>query len=203
LIFSFFTLIAVKWQQTFLNITMSKAPSPLALYSTYGVLGSLMSFLCGRGPGVYADNVESILSEVFPSVMVICVFLTSYSVEDVMLCGIAKAGYMAKNYKDIPAQMPEEAFLAERVQVNQVEQLPSFITATLCFSVLVNGRLGACLAMIWAILRRFYASRYRNSVGIPLDKKGLSMYTVPCYFILNVMLMAVVVQGLRWMVHDS
>lgn len=93
----------------------------------------------------------------------------------------------------------EQAHLAERAQMNQVEQLPSFLMGTLFFSVLVNGTVGALLAAIWAVLRRAYAHRYRNSVGVPMAQKGLTTYTIPCYFIVNTMLAGASVHTLRCM----
>jgi hypothetical protein len=116
-----------------------------------------------------------------------------------MAAGVTKAahGYEAKLYKDLPAQMPEEVFLAERAQMNQIEQLPSFLMGTTCFSILVNGHVGALLALTWTILRRLYARRYRQSVGLTLGK-GLATFTLPCYFIVNTMLMGSAVHALRW-----
>jgi len=89
--------------------------------------------------------------------------------------------------------------LAQRAQLNQVEQFPCFLVSTISFSVLVNGNLGACLAGVWSILRMLYASTYRKSVGIQPSKKGLGIYTIPCYFILNTMLMGSAIHAIRWM----
>ena len=47
----------------------------------------------------------------------------------------------------------------------------------------MNGKAGAVLALAWVMLRVMYASMYRNSVGIPSNKKGLGTYTIPCYFL--------------------
>ena len=43
-------------------------------------------------------------------------------------------------YEEQPTKLPEAVFLANRAQLNQVEQMPAFITAALMFSVLVNGQ---------------------------------------------------------------
>ena len=178
------------------------APSPTVILGVYTVIGSILSFSVGHTPGRLPD---SVLAEVCPSIAVICFFLCTYSVYDVMACGVVKAKHrIFLKERSSPKDLPEEVFLAERAQMNQVEQLPVFLVSTMCFSVLVHGKVGALLALVWCILRRLYASRYRNSVGIPIDKKGLSNYTIPCYFLVNAMLMGSVVHALRWtMVTDA
>lgn len=102
-------------------------------------------------------------------------------------------------YKDLPSKVPEEVFLAERAHLNQVEQLAPFLVAITTFSILVNGTAGAILGLIWVVLRRLYVAQYRGSVGKKFKDRGLVMYTVPCYFILNTMLMGAVVQAVRGM----
>ena len=174
-------------------------PPPAALITVYGILGFAASFFFGHDPG---DIPENIVAELCPSIIVICIFLVTYSVYDVMGCGIAKARHqnLAKKYDDSPARVPEAVYLAERAQANQVEQMPSFLVSTICFSALVNGKIGAVLAMLWSILRRLYAAKYRSSVGIPLNQKGLAAYTIPCYFILNTMLMGSAIHAIRWVI---
>lgn len=178
-------------------------PPPLALFTVYGVLGAVLSFLFGHTtPGSIPENLENLVAEICPSVIVVCLFLVSYSVYDVLACGLAKAAHLdeAKKYDDTPAstRVPEAVHLAERAQANQVEQIPSFLFSTMCFSILVNGKVGAVLSLTWSVLRRMYASKYRSSVGIPLNEKGLTLYTLPCYFIVNSMLMGSAVHALRW-----
>mmetsp|Transcript_21806 Transcript_21806/g.30748 ORF Transcript_21806/g.30748 Transcript_21806/m.30748 type:complete len:191 (-) Transcript_21806:265-837(-) len=178
-------------------------PSPATLITVYGLLGCAASFLFGRNPG---DLPENIVTEICPSIIVICIFLVLYSLYDVMGCGIAQRLHhdvLDKRYDDIPTRVPEGVYLAQRAQANQVEQMPPFLVSTLCFSVLVNGKVGAVLAMLWSILRTMYASRYRKSIGIPMNKKGLAMYTIPCYFILNTMLMGSAVHAIRWMIMTN
>ena len=95
-------------------------PSPEFLFLVYLVLGAGASFLFGREPGTLP---EDIVMELCPSIVVICFFLASYSVYDVLGCGIAKgkAGFNAADYNDLPAfPPPEELFLAERAQMNQL-----------------------------------------------------------------------------------
>jgi|Transcript_23492 uncharacterized MAPEG superfamily protein len=174
------------------------APPVAVIFALYIALGTAASFLAGGDPGTLPEDIVRALC---PSIVVISIFLTSYSVFDVMAAGVAKQvdhGYMAKDYKDFPLRLPEQAFLAERAQINQVEQMPSFIFATLSFSLLVDGWLGALLALAWTVLRRLYARAYRHSVGVPFNKKGLTTYTIPCYFILNTMLMGSAIHALRW-----
>ena len=174
-------------------------PPASVLIATYGFLGGALSYFCGRTPaGVLPEH---ILAELCPSLIVICIFLSLYEVYDVMGVGIAKmkvkGGYYSKQYDDIPAKAPEAVWLAQRAQMNQVEQLVPFIISTLCFSILVNGMIGGLLAMVWSVLRVMYASTYRNSVGVV--KKPLAKYTIPCYFIIGTMLMGSVVHACRWM----
>ena len=131
--------------------------------------------------------------------IVVCLFITSYSLSDVMAVGIAKAnhGFLTKAYGIVAFNPPEEVYLAMRAQTNQVEQMPGFIVASLSFSVFVNGKIGAALALLWAVLRRLYASCFRASVGKTLNQIGLSRYTIPAYFIVNSMLMGTIVQCVR------
>jgi hypothetical protein len=112
----------------------------------------------------------------------------------------ADVGLPDLDYKDFPSKLPESAFLAERAQMNQLEQMPSFLIGIISFSILVNGKVGAVLGFIWVILRRMYASRYRNSVGKKFRDKGLGTFTVPCYFILDTLLMGSAVHACRWMI---
>ena len=78
------------------------------------------------------------------------------------------------------------------------EQMPLFLIGTVCFSVLVNGTVGAILGLVWVILRRMYASKYRSSMGKKFRDKGLASLTVPCYFIVNTLVTASAVHALRW-----
>lgn len=173
-------------------------PSAVAIFATYGILGAALSFFCGHDPGYVPEN---LVAELCPSIIVISLFLVTYSLYDVMACGVTRAARqdLTKKYDDtVRTTTPEAVHLAERAQANQVEQMPLFLVATITFSALVNGKVGATLAMMWSILRRLYASRYRNSVGVPPQDKGLATYTLPCYFILNAMLMSSAVHALRW-----
>ena len=118
-----------------------------------------MCFLFGRPVGTIAEK-----EELLPSVIVVCLFLVSYSVYDVMGSGLAKAkggknAILYSDYKDWPARLPEEAFLAERAQTNQLEQMPSFLIGIASFSILVNGTVGAVLGLTWVVLRRLYAAK--------------------------------------------
>jgi len=173
------------------------APSPLLILITYIALGCLISFLAGREPGTLPEN---IVREVSPTLIVVCGFLTSYSLWDVMTVGVAKikTKYFEKTYNDLSQQqMPEEVYLAVRVQTNQVEQMPLFIVGSLSCAIFVNGTVAAVMALMWAILRRCYASVYRAGVGKPLADIGLVRFTVPAYFVGHAMLMSVAVHSVR------
>ncbi|KAL3924845.1 MAG: hypothetical protein SGILL_000800 [Bacillariaceae sp.] len=122
-----------------------------------------------------------------------------------MGCGQAKAraGIFKKDYKDWPTRVPEEVWLAERAQSNQLEQMPVFLVSISLFSLLVNATVGAVLGLIWVVIRRVYAERYRKSVGKKFADKGLGQLTIPCYFIIATMLTGAAVHALRWKIqHD-
>ena len=180
-------------------MSKKQPPSAVVLIATYGFLGGITSYLFGNNPG---EIPQDIISELCPSIVVICLFLVYYECYDVMGVGIAKinnSDMLKKKYEDTATFIPEAVYLAQRAQLNQVEQFPCFLVSTISFSILVNGKLGATLAAVWGILRMKYASTYRNSVGIQPSKKGLGIYTIPCYFILNTMLMGSAIHGIRWM----
>lgn len=174
----------------------SAPPSASAIFVVYTLLGTLLSFAAGREPGTLPTD---ILLELSPTIIVVCLFITSYSLLDVMAVGVAKQkhGLDFKIYGSSHLNPPEEVYLAQRIQTNQVEQLHGFIVASVSFSVFVNGKVGALLALIWAVVRRLYASAYRASVGKPIRMAGLSKFTIPAYFVLNSMLMGTVVQCVR------
>jgi len=56
--------------------------------------------------------------------------------------------------------------LAQRAQRNQVEQMTMFFVSTWMFTLLVNAKVGGCLAILWVVLRMCYSNVYRNSVGV-------------------------------------
>ena len=171
------------------------APPPAAILVVYTILGALISIFAGREPGTLPDNIAK---ELAPAVIVICGFLVSYSLWDVMAVGVAKGESKCyKAYKDLPAQLPEEVYLAQRVQTNQVEQMPVFIVGTFGCALLVNGTVAAAMALMWSVLRRMYASAYRNGAGKPFNDIGLGTYTLPCYFLSNAMILSAAVQSLR------
>jgi len=175
----------------------SSEPQPAVILVVYMILGSLISFLAGREPGNLPENIPR---EIGPAVVVICGFIISYSLWDCMAVGTAKArcSNVWKSYKDLPQNsMPEEVYLAVRVQTNQVEQMPVFLVGTIACALLVNGTVAAVLALAWSVLRRMYASAYRNAIGVPFDEIGLGRFTIPCYFLSNCMVMSAAVHSLR------
>lgn len=181
--------------------TSSSSPAnPLLV--VYIILGCLISFLGGREPGTVPENIGQETAYV---VIVICGFLTSYSLIDVMAVGLAKADakYFEKSYKDLPTTIPEEVYLAQRVQTNQVEQIPSFVVASVCCAVFVDGTISGVLALLWAVLRRGYATAYRSGVGLPVRDMGLMKYTIPAYFLINSMLMASTIHALRFLLMSK
>mmetsp|Transcript_26301 Transcript_26301/g.39828 ORF Transcript_26301/g.39828 Transcript_26301/m.39828 type:complete len:193 (-) Transcript_26301:122-700(-) len=180
--------------------TNTKEPPPppvSAIFLIYALLGTLLSFTAGREPGTFPT--DDILLELSPTLIVVCLFLVSYSLLDVMAVGIAKHKHNlgSESYGPSMNNPPEEVYLAQRVQTNQVEQLHGFLIASISFSFVVNGKVGAALALIWAVLRRMYASTYSASIGKPISQAGLTKFTIPAYFVLNAMLMGTVVQCLR------
>lgn len=180
---------------------MAPPPPVGAIVFMYFVLGSALSFLTGRKPGSLP---EDIIAEMFLPFMVLSLWVMSYSVLDVMGVGKAKIKHnlSAKMYKDYPASEPEDVHLASRAQMNQVEQMASYMVSTLLFSFLVNGRVGGLLAFIWLVLRELYASTYRASAGKSLEDAGLIKYTIPCYFIINGMAASVLVHMCRYALQN-
>lgn len=147
-------------------------PPASVLFLVYTGLAFLIVFLFGKKDPSNQDFVQ----ELAPVVVVTCGFLVSYELLDVMAVGAAKL--KTKCY-DPPRSSDEinqeEVYLAQRVQTNQVEQISPFLIGS-------------------------YAVTYRASIGIPVSKAGLAKFTVPCYFILNAMLMSSVIQSARMMI---
>ena len=173
-------------------------PSPVAICCTYVVLGAIVSIYFGREPVTLP---EDLIKELGPTLTVVIGFIISYNIWDVMAVGAAKgnARWGSIPYNELPNKLPEEAYLAQRVQTNQVEQFPGYIVGSLSCALVVNGKVAAILALMWAILRRVYATTYRNSVGVPVGKIGLAKLTIPCYFLMNTLLMATAVHCVRAM----
>ena len=176
-------------------------PQPLPILFVYFALGSLISFWWGREPGTLPDDT---LREIAPALIVVCCFLVSYSLWDVMAVGTAKIRCkVAENpHADVTAndyngKLPEEVYLAIRVQTNQVEQMPVFLVGTLSCALFVNGNVAFIMSLMWFILRRRYATVYRNAVGKRFLDIGLGAYTIPAYFISNAMVMATCAQAIR------
>mmetsp|Transcript_19041 Transcript_19041/g.44606 ORF Transcript_19041/g.44606 Transcript_19041/m.44606 type:complete len:184 (-) Transcript_19041:727-1278(-) len=172
-------------------------PPASVLFLVYTGLAFLIVFLFGKKDPSNQDFVQ----ELAPVVVVTCGFLVSYELLDVMAVGAAKL--KTKCY-DPPRSSDEinqeEVYLAQRVQTNQVEQISPFLIGSYSCALLVDGKVAGVLAMFWVILRRAYAVTYRASIGIPVSKAGLAKFTVPCYFILNAMLMSSVIQSARMMI---
>lgn len=120
-------------------------PPPLLVLSIYATLGALLSFLVGREPGTLPADLPS---ELTLSLLAICLHLVAYSVCDVMAVGTLKAKHDLESMplKTYPKQLPAELLVALRAQANQVEQMTSFVVATLLFSVFVNGTVSALIA---------------------------------------------------------
>lgn len=160
-------------------------------------IGTLFAYLFGREPGTLPDD---IVKEVAPSVIVICGFLISYELCDVMGVGMAKGrrNIMEKSYKDLmQSKEDEEVYLRQRVLTNQLEQMPLFIVGTFLCAVFVNGKVAGVLSLSWSILRRLYASTYKAGIGKKFKDIALAKYTVPCYFISNTMVMSAAIQVVR------
>ena len=172
-------------------------PPPGAVLVVYAALGAALSFGCGREPGTMASEFEDFA---LPAVAM-SLFVALYSLYDVMGVGILKAEKKAFDKKR--DEVDEDIDLANRALTNQVEQMAAFFVTTALFALFVNGPVGGLLASLWVLLRRGYAMRYRSSVGVPFMAKKLGQYTIPCYFILNSMALAVVVQIARATIHNE
>ena len=177
------------------------APPPrLVILMIYLVLGSAISFLTGREPGTLPVN---ILKELAPSVIVICIFLLNYELSDCMGVGGAKrkceslTGMSYNEYSKI--QIPEEVYLAQRVQTNQVEQMPVFLSGIISCALFVNGTVAAILGLLWSILRMRYGYVYRGSVGMKHEQtmKRIGQCTIPAYFLAVSMIMSAAIHAIR------
>ncbi|KAL7510150.1 hypothetical protein ACHAXN_007234 [Cyclotella atomus] len=184
------------------NKADSSPPSPHVILVIYVVLGCIISFSCGRTPGTLPTNIAK---ELAPSLIAICIFLSTYSTYDVMGVGIAKGKYKygEKKYEDLLTQMPEEVYLAQRAQTNQVEQMTAFVFGSLSCAFFVNGIVAGAMSLIWVVLRRGYASAYRKAVGVPVSQIGLAKYTIAAYFMSNGMVMATAVHAVRSFISDN
>ena len=179
----------------------SSAPPASVILAMYIGLGAAISFLTGREPGTLPDN---LLHELAPSVVVLTIFLTYYELADCLGTGIckgehlkARANMLYKQYAALPE--PEACFLAQRAQTNQVEQMNVMIVGTVACAIYVNGYTAAVLAGLWSLLRMQYSQTYRKSLGLEYGRvmKGISAYTIPCYFLANAMLVSAGIHAVR------
>lgn len=161
----------------------SKPPPPKIFFALHTGLGLWASTFCGRTVGTTAS-----LLELRPTVAVVCLFLASYQTFDTMAAGMAKQEAGLQDIKQGDIKHNEKAYLAQRAQSNQVEQMPVFIVSSLAFSAFVNANIGALLASAWTILRTKYALAYRSSMGKTFHESQVTKYAVPCYFINGTML---------------
>ena len=170
------------------------------ILAVYIFLGGILSFATGREPGAVLPG--DLLRELLPLVIVICTFLLSYSLWDVMTVGVVKqqSKFLECRYNDL--QITEQVYLAQRVQTNQLEQLPLFLIGSIGCGILVNGRVAAILALLWTILRRMYASTYRAGVGKTMEEMALARFTLPAYFISNSMLTATMIHAFRSLLSE-
>ena len=180
------------------------APPPATtIFLMYLFLGTVLSFCFGRDPGTPLPPADELARDISPTIAILCLFLVSYSLLDVMAVGAAKQkyGFSKKKFGPWAHNPPEEVYLALRAQTNQVEQLPGFLIGSIFFSILVNGAVGSVLSLVWVVLRRLYASRYRSAVGKTIQESGIATCTIPAYFALNAMLMGTAVQCLRTVLY--
>ena len=196
-----FIMVQTRSQSSTMSSADDPAPPPndLAIFLTYLFLGTVLSLCFGRDPGTPLPPADELARDISPTIAILCLFLVSYSLLDVMAVGAAKQKYDFSKKKFGPwvHNPQEEVYLALRAQTNQVEQLPGFLIGSIFFSILVNGTAGALLSLVWVVLRRLYASRYRSAVGKTIEESGIATCTIPAYFALNAMLMGTAVQCLR------
>jgi hypothetical protein len=116
-----------------------------------------------------------------------------------MAVGIAKEifKYREMKYKDLPSAMPEEAYLAQRVLTNQVEQMTVLVVGSLSCALFVDGKISGVMSLVWVMLRCGYALIYRKAIGVPVSKIGLTKFTIPAYYMSNGMVMATTVHAIQ------
>ena len=171
----------------------SHGPPPLWVWIAQFIIpGAAYSFLFGRVPGTLPDN---IVGEIWLTILAVSCFVMCYILFDVIGSGkskYVKGGPSCKggnevSYEEQPAKPPEAVYLASRAQANQVEQMPGFICMAFVFSIVVNGKVGGVLSLIWCVLRQCYSHTMRGSVGVPMSHKGVQKFTGPCYMIVGSM----------------
>ena len=110
------------------------------------------------------------------------------------------AAWQGLKYSDYGSKLlPEAVYLAQRVQTNQVEQLPVLLVGTISCALYVNGNVAAVIATIWCLLRIRYGYVYRASVGLTQGEAfpRIGTYTVPAYFCACALVMAPAITALR------
>ena len=175
----------------------SQPPPAFAILLVYTGLGFLIAFLFGKDDPSNQDFVQ----ELAPVIIVSCGFLVSYELLDVMAVGAAKLKSKCHDIRsskdEINQVQDEEVYLAQRVQTNQVEQMTPFLIGSYSCALLVDGKVAGVLAMFWAILRRAYAYAPSLCWHSSFQGRTCQVHGAVCYFIVNVMLMASVIQSAR------
>ena len=123
---------------------------------------------------------------------------------------VKRAGFSKMEIEDKKARnqlypsdnIPEECLLAQRAQINQSEQLPVFLASMWTFSFFVSPLVGGVLGLSWVGLRSLYTRTYRNSKGVPIEKKGLFKYTLPCYIIVSVFSIGTIYSSSRILIDE-
>ena len=106
----------------------------------------------------------STLKEAAPTLLIHYLFLVSYTRFDMIPVGEAmmKTKHMFAPYG---TPVPHEVHLAQRDQLNTIEEWPGFVLGSFSFSMFVNPTVGAALTLGYTMIRRIYSRQYRNSVG--------------------------------------
>ena len=88
------------------------APPPaVAIFLIYLFLGTVLSFCFGRDPGTPLPPADDLARDISPTVAILCLFLVSYSLLDVMAVGAAKQKYgFSKKKFGLWAHNPPEEF---------------------------------------------------------------------------------------------
>jgi len=163
------------------------AHSPLVMIAINLFFGCVLSYSAGRTPGS-----SPVITEMALPAIATGLFILMWASFDTLSVGASKLS-TTKGSED-------DYIRADRAHRNQVDQMPSFFACLWTFSVIVNGRVGGMLGLIWTMLRMSYSASFRSAH--PSSEAGLVKYTVPAYMVVNTMASASLIHGMRMLVSS-
>ncbi|CEM03494.1 unnamed protein product [Vitrella brassicaformis CCMP3155] len=124
------------------------------------------------------------------------IWIVRYQLIDVLGVGFLRRKHQIR----FPIMTGNDEFeRAVRAQMNQVEQMPIFLTLMWMFSIMVSPLWGALLGSAWVILRHAYAATYRKSAKVSV----LLRLTIPAYSVLIAMMVGIIVRVVMVFIHKK